>query len=67
MNITKKKIEDTISMQLEERIFEDVLEDFDLTPEEVFWKLFTLGYIDKELFENLYDIPLVGREEDDDY
>lgn len=54
--ITKKKIEDVVSKQMEDRNFEDILEDFDLTPEEVFWKMFQLGYIDQELLENMYEI-----------
>ena len=54
--VTKKKIEDAVSRQLETRTFDEILEDFDLTPEEVFWKLFTLGYIDLELLENMYEL-----------
>jgi hypothetical protein len=54
--ITKKIIEDTISRQLQDRDFESILEDFDLTPEDVFWTLFKLGHIDQELFEDMYDI-----------
>ena len=54
--VTKKKIEDVVSRQLETRTFDEILEDFDLTPEEVFWKLFTLGYIDLELLENMYEL-----------
>jgi uncharacterized protein (DUF433 family) len=53
--ITKTLIEDVISRQLEDRTFEEVLEDFDLTPEEVFWVLFTNGLIDQELFGSIYD------------
>jgi len=53
---TKKMIEDCVSKQMEDRHFEDLLEDFDLTPEEVFWKLFQLGYIDQELLENMYEL-----------
>ena len=54
--ITKRKIEDVISNQLEDRSFEDILEDFDLTPQEVFWILFKLGHVDLELTENLYEM-----------
>jgi hypothetical protein len=54
--ITKRIIETAISRQLEKRTFDEVLEDFDLTPEEVFWKLFQLGWIDQELMENMYEL-----------
>jgi len=54
--MTKRMIEDAISKQLENRTFDEVLEDFDLTPEEVFWKLFQVGYIDQELLENMYEL-----------
>jgi hypothetical protein len=54
--ITKRMIENVISRELETRSFDEILEDFDLTPEEVFWKLFTLGYIDIELLENMYEL-----------
>ena len=33
---------------------EEMLEDFDLDPTEVFWILIKLGHIDMELFDNLY-------------
>ncbi len=51
---TKRIIENLVSKQLEDRTFDEVLEDFDLTPEEVFWKLFQLGYIDEELMSRMY-------------
>lgn len=53
---TKKTIYDAISRKLEEKHFEDILEDFDLTPEEVFYTLFKLGYIDLEILENQYEL-----------
>lgn len=53
---TKKVIEDAVSKQLETRSFEEILEDFDLTPEEVFWGLFKQGLVDFDLLEKLYDI-----------
>ncbi len=53
---TKKIIEDAISRQLEDRSFEEILEDFDLTPQEVFWRLFQSGMIDQELLENMYEL-----------
>lgn len=54
MNI-KKKIENTISKALETESFEEILENFDLTPEQVFWRLFQQGYIDVELLGSLYE------------
>lgn len=55
---TKKKIENMITHQLEDRNFEDILEDFDLVPEEVFWMLFKQGLIDIELLNNLYEVEI---------
>lgn len=52
----RKKIEDAISIELETRSFEEILEDFDLTPQEVFWRLFQAGIIDQELLENMYEM-----------
>lgn len=52
---TKRMVEDIISRQLEERTFDDILEDFDLDPVEIFWMLFKNGHIDHELFERIYD------------
>ena len=53
--LTKRMVEDVISRRLESYSFEEVLEDFDLDPVEVFWMLFKQGYIDHELFERIYD------------
>ena len=53
--LTKRMIEDVISRQLEDRAFEEILADFDMTPEEVFYILFTLGHIDQELMERIYE------------
>jgi len=52
--LTKRMIEDVVEWQLEERSFEEMLSDFDLSPTEVFWELFKLGLIDPELMERLY-------------
>ena len=54
MNI-KKKIEIAINRELQDRTFEDILYDFDLEPDDVFFLLFRLGYIDQDLFERLYE------------
>lgn len=51
---TKRMIEDVVNRQLEDTTLEEMLEDFDLTPTEVFWILIKLGHIDMELFDNLY-------------
>ena len=53
---SKKTIEGAINRALEERHFEDILEDFDLTAEEVFYLLFKQGYIEQELLERLYGL-----------
>lgn len=55
MNMTKRRVEDVIARALEDMSFEEILEDFDLTPEEVFWTLFKLGHIDQDLFERNYE------------
>jgi len=51
----KKKIEVVINRELQDRTFEDILYDFDLEPDDVFFLLFRLGYIDQDLFERLYE------------
>ncbi len=55
LNMTKRRVEDVVARALEDKSFEEVLEDFDLTPEEVFWTLYKLGHIDEELFERIYE------------
>lgn len=47
----KNEIEDIVSLELEEKTFEDILEDFDLTPQEVMWLLYNQGLIDDEILE----------------
>lgn len=54
--ITKRVIEDAISRKLEDYSAEDILEAFDLTLEEVIWKLFQLGLIDLEILENQFEL-----------
>lgn len=53
--MNRKKIEDFVSIQLKEKTFEEILEDFDLSPEEVFWNLYSNGLIDDEILESQYD------------
>ena len=55
MMSSKKKIEVVINRELQDRTFEDILYDFDLEPDDVFFLLFRLGYIDQDLFERLYE------------
>lgn len=52
--MNKRQIEDVVSSELEKRTFEELLEDFDLTPEEVFFFLYQSGLIDDEILER-YD------------
>jgi len=51
----KNKIEDFVSLALEEISFEDLLSKFDLTPEEVFSILYENGFIDEDILENEVD------------
>ena len=52
--MTKKKIEDLVEEYLEENDFEDLLEEFDLTPTDVMLDLFHSGKLDEEVLENLF-------------
>ena len=49
----KKRIEDFMEEYLEENDFEDLLEEFDLTPTAVMLELFQSGRIDEELLNTL--------------
>lgn len=51
----KNEIEDFMALELENRSLEDILEDYDLTPSEVFWKLYQSGLIDDEILEGRYN------------
>lgn len=51
----KTEIEDFISLELEEKTFETVLEDYDLTPVEVFWLLYQNGLISDEVLESKFN------------
>ena len=51
----KKKIEEVINRELRDRSLEDIFEDFDLEPSEVFFTMFKLGHIDQDLFERFYE------------
>ena len=53
--MNKKSIEDYIGIELEERSFEEILEDYDLSPFEVFWLLYQNGLIDDEILETRFD------------
>lgn len=54
----RNDLEDFIRSEIEDGIpFEEILERFDLTPEEVFVHLFLSGMIDEEVLDNyLLDI-----------
>lgn len=49
MTMTKDQIYDWVEDRLEDADFEDILEDFDMTPQEVFYFLYTSGKIDEDL------------------
>jgi len=49
----RKELEDFIRTEIDDGIsFEEILERFDLTPEEVFIHLFLSGMIDEEVLDN---------------
>jgi hypothetical protein len=50
------KIEDFITLALEDNTFEDILEKFDLTPQEVFTILYEGGFIDEEVLLSECDV-----------
>jgi hypothetical protein len=52
----KNKIEDFITLALESEHFEDLLEKFDLTPQEVFTILYDNGHIDEDVLVTLSDV-----------
>lgn len=52
--MNKIQIEDAISAELQNRPFEEILEDFDLSPTDVFWALYCQGLIDDEILDKLY-------------
>lgn len=49
----KTKIEDVISLALDEVSFEEILEQFDVTPIQAFLVLYNSGLIDEEILEGL--------------
>ena len=50
----KTKTEEFVELNLENGTFEELLEEFDLTPIEVFVVLLENGLIDEELLERFY-------------
>jgi len=52
----KNELEDIIANLLENNTFEEVLEKFDLTPEEVFVMLYNQGMIDEEILKGINDV-----------
>lgn len=51
----KNELEDFVALELEERSFEDVLADYDLSPHEVFVLLYNNGLIDDEILEGRFN------------
>lgn len=53
--MNEDQVKDWVTMYLEDdnSSFRDLLELFDLTPEEAFWRLFEAGLIDQDLMERL--------------
>ena len=51
----KATIVDIVALWLKERSFEELLEQFDLTPEEVFVELYENGLIDEEILVGIND------------
>ena len=49
----EQKIEDGVSNFLEENTFEELLEHFDITPEQAFITLFNSGDIDEDIMEEI--------------
>lgn len=49
--MTKNELEDFLALELEERNFEEILEDYDLSPSEVFNILYLNGLLDDEILE----------------
>ena len=50
--MTKNELEDFVTDQLKESSFEQILEIFDLTPQEVFILLFDDGLIDEDIVKS---------------
>lgn len=48
----KKRLEEIVNWYLEDYSFEELLEEFDLTPSEVFIHLFNSGLIDETRLES---------------
>ena len=53
--MTKQKIDKRLETLLEQMTLEELLEEFDVTPTEVFELLYDEGMLDEELFERLFD------------
>lgn len=46
-----RRVEKIVTRALEDMSFEDFLEQFDLTPQEVFLHLFSSGFIDEDILD----------------
>ena len=49
--MNKIKFYDMVNLELENKSLEEFLEDFDLTPDEILWFLYTSGLLDDEVLE----------------
>ena len=54
--MTEERISKYVSLYLQHSDFEDLLEMFDLTPEEVFVHLYDAGKIDEELLSDIISV-----------
>jgi hypothetical protein len=60
--MTKNDLEDFLALELEERSFEDILADYDLSPSEVFVLLYDNGLIDDEILEGRVSVDFTDED-----
>lgn len=49
--MNKSKFYDLVNLELENKTLEEFLEEFDLSPDEILWFLYTSGLLDEEILE----------------
>ena len=49
--MNKSKFYDLVNIELENKTLEELLEEFDLSPDEILWFLYTSGLLDEEILE----------------
>jgi predicted DNA-binding protein YlxM (UPF0122 family) len=49
----EKELEDFVESYLDDYSFEELLEEFNMSPSDVFKELYFSGFIDQDLLENL--------------